>query len=60
MNRPSPVDLRNAIAAANALTKAGILFVAIPVLNDADHASLVIQANARLDTLAEIADGGAQ
>lgn len=48
MNRASPVDLRKAMDVANTFVKAGILFVPVPVLNDADHAALVADVNKRL------------
>lgn len=51
MERAKPADLRKAINAANVYLKAGLLFVPMPVLNDADHAELVRQADQRLDQL---------
>jgi hypothetical protein len=51
MNRASPVDLRKAAEAANTYIKAGVLFVAMPVLSEADHADLVAQAHTRLDRI---------
>lgn len=51
MNRASPVDLRKAIEVANAYTKAGILFVPMPVLNEADHHDMVQQASQRLEQI---------
>lgn len=53
MNRASPVDLRKAIEVANAYTKAGILFVPMPVLNEADHHDLVQQASQRIEQILE-------
>lgn len=51
MNRASPVDLRKAIEVANAYTKAGILFVPMPALNEADQRDLVQQASQRLEQI---------
>jgi hypothetical protein len=56
MNRASPIDLRKVLAMVDALTKAGILFVPMPVLNDADHAELAAKAAARLEQLAQEAE----
>ena len=52
MNRASPSELRKSLVAANALAKAGILFVAVPVLNDADHTELVNKVADRLEAMA--------
>lgn len=57
MERASPVELRKAIAMANALAEAGLSFVPVPVLDDADRESLVAQAMARMDILASEAEG---
>ncbi|WPM82756.1 DUF1382 family protein [Brucella pseudintermedia] len=39
-------QIREAMSIAQDLTKAGILFVAVPVLNDADHTKLkLLQAS---------------
>ena len=57
MERASPVELRKAIAMANALAEAGLSFVPVPVLDDADREALVAQAMARMDTLASEAEG---
>lgn len=57
MNRASPVDLRKAIEVANAYTKAGILFVPMPVLNEADHHDLVQQASQRIEQILEETEG---
>lgn len=56
MNRASPVELRKAMAAATAYTKAGILFVAVPVLNEDDHIELIESVDARLDRIISRAD----
>ena len=57
MERASPVELRKAIAMANALIEAGLSFVPVPVLDDADREALVAQAMARMDTLASEVEG---
>lgn len=57
MNRASPVDLRKAIEVANAYTNAGILFVPMPVLNEADHHDLVQKASQRIEQILEEAEG---
>ena len=51
MNRASPVDLRNALAVANILVKAGIDFVPVPVLSDEDKAILVRDVQMRLSQI---------
>lgn len=56
MERASPVELRKAIAMANALVAAGLSFVPVPVLDDVDREALVAQAMARMDTLASKAE----
>lgn len=58
MNRASPVDLRKAIEVANAYTKAGILFVPMPVLNEADLHVLARQASERLEQIIEETEKG--
>lgn len=56
MNRASPIDLRKALEMVNVMVKAGILFVPMPALSDADHANLVAQAADRLEQIAEEAE----
>jgi hypothetical protein len=56
MNRASPIDLRKAAEVANTFLKAGILFVCVPVLDEADHAALVEQSGRRLDQMAQEAE----
>lgn len=53
MNRASPADLRKQIEAANLYTKAGILFVPMPVLNQDDYQALIQSADQRLGQLCE-------
>jgi hypothetical protein len=54
VNRASPVELRKALEVANALTKAGIRFVCMPVCDEADHANLAGQAAERLERIATV------
>lgn len=51
MTRASPVDLRKALEAANTLAKAGVMFICMPVLNEADGHQLVAQAAQRFEQL---------
>jgi hypothetical protein len=41
MNKASPVEMRKALEAVETLKKAGLLFVPMPVLSEADHAELI-------------------
>lgn len=56
MKQASPAQLRKAMVAAQTYVKAGILFVPVPVLDDADHAQLVAQAAQKLEQLIEACD----
>ncbi|PMQ10339.1 hypothetical protein PseAD21_16985 [Pseudomonas sp. AD21] len=56
MNRANPKDLRNALVTANAFVKAGILFVAVPITDQADYADLLNQAGERLEKLEQQAN----
>lgn len=58
MKRASPVELRKAMAAATAYTKAGILFVAVPVLDEDDQIELVESVDMRLGELISKAEDG--
>jgi len=51
MNKASPVDLRKAMDATDALVKAGILFVPMPVLGPTDHKELIKRASERLQAI---------
>lgn len=55
MNRASPIDLRKAADTAGVYVKAGLLFVPMPVLSEADHTDLLRQAHTRLGQLIEAA-----
>ena len=48
MNRANPVDMRKALEAAHALKDVGILFVPIPIMNEAQHEQLKMMFNAAL------------
>lgn len=56
MERAAPVELRKCIDMANALVRAGLLFVPVPVLDDKDREVLIAQAMARMDALASEAE----
>lgn len=56
MKKASPVEMRKALEAADAYKQAGILFVAIPVLDDVDHVLLLEQAAAKLEKIAEMSE----
>lgn len=56
MNRASPSDLRKAMESANVFLKAGVMFVAMPVLNEADLQQLREESLRRLDALADAAE----
>ena len=56
MNRANPADLRRAAEVAHTYVKAGILFVPMPALDQADHDALVAQSAERLEKLAQLAD----
>ena len=51
MNRASAADLREAIAVATELMRAGVLFVPVPVLDEADHSDLIEKMAKRLEQL---------
>lgn len=53
MNRAHPKDLRVALEMANSMVKAGILFVPMPVLDQADHKALGLQSAERLEQIAQ-------
>ena len=55
MNRATPVQLRDALMVADIYAKAGIRFVAVPVVDEADFASMTNQAIDRLDKIEKLA-----
>ncbi|WP_024647761.1 DUF1382 family protein [Pseudomonas syringae] len=56
MNRTNPAQLRQALELAHAYTKAGIRFVCMPVVDEADGMNLNSQAQQRLERMALIAE----
>lgn len=55
MKRASPVELRQSLEMANALASAGIRFVPVPVINDAEFNRLVYESRKIIDgMLAEV------
>lgn len=59
MNRASPVQLRKALEAAQAMVKAGILFVPMPVANEDEFNRRANEANDRLERMAKDAEAPA-
>lgn len=53
MKRADPAGLRKALQAANMLAQAGVMFVCMPVLNEADGLQLVAQAAQRFEDIIE-------
>ncbi len=61
MMRASPIDLRKAMEVARELTRAGVEFVCMPVLNDEDRVKLLTQQCWRMANIlkqAEEDEGG--
>lgn len=56
MNRANPAGLRKALEAANTMAKAGVMFICMPVLNEADGHQLVAQAAQRFEQLIKQAE----
>ncbi|KPY83715.1 DUF1382 family protein [Pseudomonas syringae pv. tagetis] len=56
MSRSNPAQLRQALETAHLLTKAGIRFVRMPVVDEADGMNLNSQAQQRLERMALIAE----
>jgi hypothetical protein len=56
MNRANPADLRRAAEMSQRFVRAGILFVPMPALDQADHDALVAQSAERLEQMAELAE----
>jgi protein tyrosine phosphatase (PTP) superfamily phosphohydrolase (DUF442 family) len=49
MNRATPVEMRKALEVVELFKRAGVLFVAMPVRNAAEHAETVAEMQRRLD-----------
>ncbi|WP_116865660.1 DUF1382 family protein [Pseudomonas syringae] len=56
MNHENPAQLRQALQLADAYAKAGIRFVCMPVVDEADGMNLNNQAQQRLERMALIAE----
>lgn len=52
MNRASPALLRSALQAAHEMTKAGIMFVPMPVADEDEKIRRANEANERLEQMA--------
>lgn len=55
----SPVQMRKALEMVEALKQAGMEFVPVPVLNDADREKLMLITASRLEQIATAAEGDA-
>ncbi|MPR00711.1 DUF1382 family protein [Pseudomonas sp. MAFF 212408] len=60
MKRANPAQLRQSLEVANTMAKHGILFVCMPVVDEADLANLASQAEERLERMALIAEAAEQ
>jgi hypothetical protein len=56
MERATPVEIRNSLVAAKALADAGISFVPMPVMSDADRDELAREMFYRMERLEALAD----
>jgi len=56
MQRANPAELRKALESLSAMTKAGILFVAMPVLDEQDLATMRGESIKRLERIIEITE----
>jgi hypothetical protein len=52
MKRANPAKLRTALEVANGLAKAGVMFVAMPVMDDEDHGELLLMSAKRMAAIA--------
>lgn len=53
MMRASPVAMRRALEAVRTYAEHGVLFVPMPVFNEADKADLIRQVDERLEKMAQ-------
>jgi hypothetical protein len=60
MKRANPAQLRQSLEMANGLVKAGVRFVCMPVMDEADLQNLASQAAERFERLALIAEAAEQ
>lgn len=58
MKRANPAQLRQSLEVAHGLVKAGVRFVCMPVVDEADLANLASQAAERFERMAVIAEAG--
>ena len=58
MKRANPAQLHQSLEVAHGLVKAGVRFVCMPVVDEADLANLASQAAERLERMALIAEAG--
>lgn len=56
MQRAKPAELRKAMESANVMMRAGILFVAMPVLDEQDLATMRGESIKRLERIIEITE----
>lgn len=56
MNRASPAELRKALEVANVFVRGGLRFVCVPVMDDADYATLQANASYRLEQIHQQAE----
>ena len=60
MKRATPAQLSQSLEVAHGLVKAGVRFVCMPVVDEADGMNLASQATERLERMALIAEAGEQ
>lgn len=53
MNKASPVEMRKALEHVDMFKRAGILFVPIPIIDDADRDALIVESFNRLNSFAD-------
>ncbi len=60
MKRANPAQLRQSLEVPHGLVKAGVRFVCMPVVDEADCLNLASQATERLERMALIAEAAEQ